>query len=220
MPGFRDLTGQKFGRLTVISRGQNDASNKVRWNCVCECGNHSSVISSMLMCGRTKSCGCLTREKTIERSTKHGLCGTAIYDTRMHMMNRCCNKNNPDYRYYGGRGIFICEEWLNSETGAKAFYDWAMANGYEDGLTIERIDNNGPYSPDNCRWATRVEQARNRRIKSLNHSGVTGVYYAPKDDVWIACIGVNRKKIHIGRYDSFDDAVAARREAEQKYWSA
>lgn len=153
MGKIKDLAGQKFGRLTAI-----EYLGKNKWLCKCECGNEVEVRGTFLQNGHTQSCGCYHKEQARAYSTKHGMKGTRLYRIWNRMKDRCNNVNNYDYARYGERGIKVCDAWL---TDFEAFHDWAMNNGYQDGLTIDRIDVDGNYEPDNCRWATSKQQARN-----------------------------------------------------------
>lgn len=158
-----DLTGQRFGRLTVIERAHNTKDGRPKWNCLCDCGNLTVVRGKELRSGGTSSCGCLRVEKTVERSTIHGKRHTRLYRIWQGMVARCENPNADRFGRYGGRGIVVCDEWRKN---FQMFYDWAMNNGYRDDLSIDRIDNNKGYYPNNCRWSTDKEQRRN---KSTTH---------------------------------------------------
>lgn len=178
----RDLSGKQFGKLEVIKRVPN--TSRVKWLCKCICGNEVVVQSGNLLCGNTKSCGCYKKEKTKETKTKHGESKTRLYRIWAGMKCRTCNNKSPIFSYYGGRGIRVCNEW---ESSYKNFSEWAKDNGYNDELTLDRIDNNGNYEPKNCRWITKEEQANNRRSNHLlTHAGET---HTIKE--WSVITGIN-----------------------------
>lgn len=150
----------KYGRWTVVAdNGWSENGHKLLL-CRCECGTEKVVQKSNLESGRSRSCGCLRREVSTEHSTTHGLSHTRLFKIWSNMRNRCGRATSPDYKYYGGRGIKVCVEWVND---FEAFYSWAVSNGYERNLTIDRIDVNDDYKPSNCRWVTMKDQAQNRR---------------------------------------------------------
>lgn len=197
MPRKKDLTGQKFGRLTVIKQDGKYKNGARLWICKCECGNEKRVAGTHLVSGKIKSCGCLLIETTIERNktekVKHGKRGTRIYSIWRNMKDRCFNKNEKAYPRYGGRGITVCEEWKEF----LQFYDWSMSHGYADDLTLDRINNDGNYEPENCRWATMKEQANNRRNNScLTYNGETKTL-----SEWADYIGIPYSRLE-HRYNS------------------
>ncbi len=155
-----DLSGQRFGKLVAIGPTDQRSSGKVVWECQCDCGRTAYAQSAHLASGHTRSCGCYSGEKTIQMNTTHGGTGTRLYRIWNSMKTRCMNPNCNHFDYYGGRGISICAEWLNNFA---TFYLWAVNNGYDQSLTLDRIDSDGNYEPGNCRWATWHEQRVNQR---------------------------------------------------------
>lgn len=165
MGKFEDLTGKKFGRLTVIKRVENhvqpSGKQYLQWLCKCDCGNETVVRGANLKRGHTQSCGCLIKET----NSTHGLKKTRLYVVWRDIKLRCFNPNANNFKDYGAKGIVMCDEWRND---FKAFYDWAMENGYNPNAkrgecTIDRIDNNKGYFPENCRWVDNLVQQNNKK---------------------------------------------------------
>ena len=160
---IKDISGQKFGRLTAINFVKFNESRQIVWLFSCECGVQKEIAAFAVIKGKTKSCGCLSKDGKEKASFRHGGCGTRLYNTWVSMRERCSNPNSKDYKNYGGRKIRICEEWHDFSV----FRDWSLNNGYADNLTIDRVDNNGNYEPSNVRFTTQTQQIRNRSNTKL-----------------------------------------------------
>jgi len=170
---IKDITGQRFGRLVALAyaRRSTTTGTKIFWRCLCDCGGTRETVSADLRKGKTRSCGCLFRElingnqyALVHGSARKGKL-TRLYRIWTGMRNRCSNPSGKDWSEYGGRGITVCDEWA---VMFPAFEKWAVANGYADNLSLDRIDNNRGYSPDNCRWAdVKTQQANRRRYSAI-----------------------------------------------------
>lgn len=207
MSSLVDLTGQRFGRLQVVGRAGKTFSGRAVWECLCDCGRIGNVVGCALTSGNTQSCGCLGAENRRRSLTTHGLKKTPEYTAWRNMRARCADKEDPDY---GGRGIEVCERW-------QAFENFLADMGPRPSAahSIDRIDVNGMYEPSNCRWATAVEQSRNRRaLQGAIAPGVRSV-----EGKFRAQIKVGSQVKHLGTFDNLFDAVAARRAAENRYWT-
>ena len=162
------------------------------------CGTEFKANTNDVVQGKTKSCGCYMKRRASETHKTHGLGSTRLYNIWADIKRRTLNPKNKRYSDYGGRGITICDEWLDVQN----FYNWAITNGYEEdkGLSIDRIDNDGNYCPENCRWTTSIIQNRNKRIHKNNISGYKGVYFNKNTGKYQAQIVVNNKKIYLGSF--------------------
>lgn len=184
------LVGKRFGRLVVESEYYKPKWHGYACVCRCDCGSMTEVASSNLTKGVTKSCGCLNREMTIARNSKYDNDIERRLGYRLdNMKERCYNANCPAYKNYGGRGITICDEWLKD---SRAFVKWALANGFRDGLSIDRIDNDGPYAPWNCRWVDNKVQMNNTRINV--HLTINGETHTKSE--WADKVGISAKRLH------------------------
>ncbi len=197
MSKFIDLTGKRFGRLIVLRYVDKDKWRDSRWLCLCGCGNEKIILGNNLKRGAIKSCGCLSIEKLIKRSTKHGHSRrkqhSKTYTAWSHMISRCTNPNDINYHNYGGRGITVCKRWRKFENFLEDMGEPPSAKH-----SIDRIDNNGNYCKSNCRWATDTEQQRNtRRNHSVTYNGKTQCIAA-----WAEEYGINdgtlRSRLRLG----------------------
>lgn len=210
MGTIADLTGRKFRMLTVISlsgiRVSSGGQRRREWLCKCECGNEKPISGPCLLSGKTVSCGCYRRTRGI----KHGMEQTPEYAVWLSMKQRCLDPKNKKYAGYGGRGIRVCDRWLDF-----ANFIADMGRRPPGRMTIERLDNERGYEPGNCKWATYGEQSKNQRKTARNTSGFVGVYR--DKNRWCAYIKINGRKKHIGNFANIEDAAAARREVARQH---
>lgn len=205
MGKIKDISGRKFGRLTVIKYAYTDKRHTAIWLCKCDCGNIKEVRGDNLRNGTIQSCGCLQNDRRKEACIKHGQSRTKLYKVYHSMKGRCYNKNNREYHNYGGRGIVVCDEWLSSY---ETFYNWAINNNYQECLSIDRIDADGNYEPSNCRWTDMRTQQNNKRDNiylTYNNKTQTLMQWANEMNLTYSCIrhryerGWSIKEILFGR---------------------
>lgn len=209
MPKFIDRTGERFGRLLVVERAGTNALKKVVWKCVCNCGKEVLRTSGDLVTGNSVSCGCYLKEKI----TKHGGWNKSSYNTWRAMIRRCTNPNDKDYPRWGGRGITVCDEWFDYLRFAS---DMGEPIGDE---TLDRIDVNGSYTKENCRWAGITTQNRNVRVRVNSKTGVTGVLKTTSG-TYMAKVTVKTKSFYSKCYATIEEAAVARKELERIHWGA
>lgn len=173
------MTGMTFTRLTVLGRSGSTPTGMAAWLCRCSCGTEKRFYGADLRSGKSKSCGCLKSEIVGSLRRSHNQSKTRLYRIWQGMLKRCFDKNQPGYKDYGAKGISVCNEWRDFNK----FYDWSKLNGYNESLSIDRIDNELGYFPENCRWATPREQAINRRTTTLTSDGRPGLLVAEENGI-------------------------------------
>ena len=211
-----DIQNQKFNRLTALTLSDKSHYQADYWNCLCDCGNSVVLLTRQIIKGNVKSCGCLLRESSVrvgKNNTTHGFHGTRQYQTWSGMKARCNNQKNDAYVNYGGRGISYDARWENFEE----FWE-DMSKGYSDNLTLDRIDPNGNYTKENCRWVDSYLQAINKNTPITNTSGTTGVSWEAANSNWRVRISVDGKRLCLGAYKDYDEAVTIRKQAELHYY--
>lgn len=209
-----DRTGVRYGRLLVLNRAGSNKRNEALWRCRCDCGGTVTVCATALSSGDTKSCGCLQRERFGKGRTTHGLSKHPLYNVWRNMKYRCYNRNDNNYHRYGGRGVTVCKAWREDFI---SFYKWAMENGYAEGLTIDRVRNNGNYTPSNCRFITGAENvSRNRGRGRRGRGYVCGVYQRKDSGKWTAQITTDEGPMWLGKtYRTKHEAVNAIKQARE-----
>ena len=199
-----NLVGKRFGNLVVVSKNTEIHDWRARWNCVCDCGNEIVARADSLTSGQKTSCGCQAHKKWSKSAReKHGMAKTELYRKWASIKQRCLDESRADYERYGGAGIAVCDEWKNSFV---SFMNWSLNNGYKEGLSIDRIDNNKEYCPENCRWIKLEEQSANRRSNIyITYNGETKTLTD-----WCKYFNVDysRTKAKIKKYGfSFEEAI-------------
>lgn len=212
-----ELIGVKFGKLTVIKRSHKSSGKDSRWlwECLCDCGKTSYVRSNNLKSGNSKSCSCFNIKMVKKKKETHGLSNTKIYDSYRNMIDRCLNPKNKKYYNYGGRGITVCDRWLGHN--GLINFNKDMKDSYEKGLQLDRIDPNGDYTLENCRWVTNQQNSMNTRSHRDSVSKYKGVSPLPKGK-WLSRLVFDGNVVHDQRFNSEVEAAEAYNEAAIKYF--
>ena len=209
---YIDLTGMRYGKLEVLKRHYDKSKKCTLWECKCDCGNIAYVRANQLMHGRSKSCGCLRTESNLQKKTTHGLSGSPLYAVWNSMKGRCYNPNNHNYKRYGLRGIVVCDSWRDS---FEEFSKWAFTSGYQDGLSLDRIDNDGNYCPENCRWTDRKNQNNNRSVSLFyTYNGKTQNLSSWCEELEIPYFRTWQRIVQYGY--SFEEAISLPKNKQRK----
>ena len=219
--GYTDITGRRKGKLVALNidhfRKSKQGKNIAYWKFQCDCGNTTVAERRNVQYGNISSCGCLRSEMMREKQYRHGGKDRPIYTSFLSMKQRCYNPKNQAYHNYGGRGITVCDRWL--EPNGQGFLNFLedMGERPSDKHSLDRIDNDGNYTQDNCRWATRGMQGFNRRLDGRNKSGHRGVHWDSCSNKWKATIGYKGKEYY-EHFTEIQDAIDKRREFELQYY--
>lgn len=203
----------KLGKLKLIEPAGYDKFKYKLGKFKCFCGNEFITGIYRVSSGNTKSCGCYKKHILKTKNKTHGDCYSELFRKWAAMLTRCYNKNREDYKYYGGRGITVYDKWKNDFT---IFKKWALKNGYKEGLTIDRKNNNLGYFPKNCRWVTHKIQMTNRGLQKTNTSGFEGVSFDKECKKWKAQISINNKRTRLGRFNTAEKASETYQKAKKE----
>jgi hypothetical protein len=214
----KDIKGQKYGTLTAIKDVRTDKNGSRVWECLCDCGNIVEKNLAGIIRTESPHCGCLFKPKREKKGTykTHGMSGTSSYYVWANMLSRCYHENRPDFHHYGGRGIGVCDRWDSRKGGSFENFLDDMGEKPEK-LSLERVNVNEDYSPENCIWADETTQNYHQRTRKDNSSGVPGVHQGDSG-LWIARLWKDKKMIHYSSHIKFEDAVDARKQAELEYY--